>query len=173
MGLRARGLNRVWIMFTPNHGPQFKPGQRRRERSAPRPTFRAAKRCNRALASPTAPKQVRSFFFFITLGLELSDTKVYKPEIRALLGTASHYCEAVVLKSRTVPNQVRLVRGSSGSNADRIEGDAAGDGRGGFEEGATRGESVHEEDVALEVSPETIPFIRSPSSLNSNAKPQS
>jgi len=31
------------------------------------------------------------FFFFITLGLELSDTKVYEPEIRALLGTASHY----------------------------------------------------------------------------------
>ena len=30
--------------------------------------------------------------------LELSDTKVYGPEIRALLGTASHLCEAVVLK---------------------------------------------------------------------------
>jgi hypothetical protein len=28
------------------------------------------------------------FFFFITLGLELSDTTVYEPEIRALLGTA-------------------------------------------------------------------------------------
>ena len=36
------------------------------------------------------------FFFFITLGLQLSDTKVYEPEIRALLGTASHFCEAVV-----------------------------------------------------------------------------
>ena len=35
------------------------------------------------------------FFFFITLGLELGDTKVYDPSIRALLGTASHYCEAV------------------------------------------------------------------------------
>jgi hypothetical protein len=34
-------------------------------------------------------------FFFITLGLELSDIKVYEPEIRALLGTASHFCEAV------------------------------------------------------------------------------
>jgi hypothetical protein len=29
--------------------------------------------------------------FFLTLGLELSDTKVYEPSIRALLGTASHY----------------------------------------------------------------------------------
>jgi hypothetical protein len=34
------------------------------------------------------------FFFFVTLGLEMSDTKVYEPEIRALLGPASHYCEA-------------------------------------------------------------------------------
>ena len=31
----------------------------------------------------------------MTLGLEMSDTKVYEPYIRALLGTASHYCEAV------------------------------------------------------------------------------
>ena len=30
--------------------------------------------------------------------LELSDTKVYEPQIRALLGTASHFCEIVVLK---------------------------------------------------------------------------
>jgi hypothetical protein len=34
-------------------------------------------------------------FFFITLGLELSDANVYEPSIRALLGTASQYCEAV------------------------------------------------------------------------------
>ena len=31
------------------------------------------------------------FVFFITLGLELSDSKVYEPQIRALLGTASHH----------------------------------------------------------------------------------
>jgi len=30
--------------------------------------------------------------------LELSDTKVYEPQIRALLGTASLFCEVVVLK---------------------------------------------------------------------------
>ena len=35
--------------------------------------------------------------------LELSRTKVYAPQIRALLGTASHCCEEVVLKLRTVP----------------------------------------------------------------------
>ena len=33
-----------------------------------------------------------------SLSLELSDTKVYEPETRALPGTASHFCEALVLK---------------------------------------------------------------------------
>jgi len=46
-----------------------------------------------ATHSPVHPDLLR--LFFITLGLELSDTKVYEPEIRALLGTASHYCRAV------------------------------------------------------------------------------
>jgi hypothetical protein len=32
---------------------------------------------------------------------ELSDKKVYEPQIQALLGTASHFCEVVVLRSRT------------------------------------------------------------------------
>ena len=36
--------------------------------------------------------------------LEQSDTDVYAPCIRALLGTASQFCETVVLKSRNVPN---------------------------------------------------------------------
>ena len=36
-----------------------------------------------------------SSFLCITLGRELSDTKVYE---QALLGTASHYCEAIVLQ---------------------------------------------------------------------------
>jgi len=35
--------------------------------------------------------------------LELSDTQVYEPEIRALLGTASHFCEVIFLKLKTVP----------------------------------------------------------------------
>ena len=33
--------------------------------------------------------------------LELSDTQVHAPEIQALLGTASHFCEVVALKMRT------------------------------------------------------------------------
>ena len=49
-----------------------------------------------------------------TLGLELSDTKVYEPKIRDLLGTASHYCEAVVFEWRTVPSGTAL-----GSSATR------------------------------------------------------
>ena len=40
--------------------------------------------------------------------LELSDTKVYDPQIRALLGTASQFCEVVVLKSKTVTNGTTL-----------------------------------------------------------------
>jgi len=40
---------------------------------------------------------------FLLSSLELSDTKVYAPHIRAVLGTASHFCELVVLKLRTVP----------------------------------------------------------------------
>jgi hypothetical protein len=34
--------------------------------------------------------------------LELSDTKVYEPSIRALLRTTSHFCEVLVLELRTV-----------------------------------------------------------------------
>ena len=32
----------------------------------------------------------------------LSDTKVYEPQIRAILGTASRFCEACVLQLRTL-----------------------------------------------------------------------
>ena len=38
--------------------------------------------------------------------VELSDTKAYGPEIRALFGTASHFCQIIVLKLRTVPKDV-------------------------------------------------------------------
>ena len=40
--------------------------------------------------------------------LELIDTQVYEPGIRALLGNALHFCEVVVLESRTVPNGTTL-----------------------------------------------------------------
>ena len=43
--------------------------------------------------------------------LELSDAQVYEPQIRARLGTASHFCEVVVLKLRTVPIECRVERG--------------------------------------------------------------
>jgi len=33
--------------------------------------------------------------------LELSDAQMYEPSIRAILGSAAHFCEAIVLKSRT------------------------------------------------------------------------
>ena len=39
--------------------------------------------------------------------LELSDTKVYEPYIRARLGTASHFCKVVVPKLKTVPRDPR------------------------------------------------------------------
>ena len=39
-----------------------------------------------------------SSFSLLLSSLELSDTQVYEPLIRALLGTASHVCEVVVLK---------------------------------------------------------------------------
>jgi len=41
---------------------------------------------------------------FLLSSVELSDTQVYEPEMRALLGTASHFCGVVVLKLRTVPS---------------------------------------------------------------------
>jgi len=46
--------------------------------------------------------------FFIALDLEFSDTNFHEPQIRALLGTASDYCEAVVFQSRTVPSGTAL-----------------------------------------------------------------
>ena len=40
---------------------------------------------------------VTSSSSFLLSSLELSNTKVYEPQIRALLGTATHFCQAVVL----------------------------------------------------------------------------
>ena len=45
---------------------------------------------------------IRCFFcsssYLLLSSLELSDTQVYEPEIRAILGTASHFCQVVVYK---------------------------------------------------------------------------
>ena len=41
--------------------------------------------------------------------LESSDIKVYGPEIRALLGTASQFCEAVVVESITALEELEVM----------------------------------------------------------------
>ena len=41
-------------------------------------------------------------FFSLLSSLELSNTKVYEPYIRALLGTAAHFFKVVVLELRTL-----------------------------------------------------------------------
>ena len=50
-----------------------------------------------------AKGQVFSSLLYYSPALELSDTQVYGTQVRALLGTASHFCEVVVLKLRSVP----------------------------------------------------------------------
>ena len=40
---------------------------------------------------------------FLLSSLGLSDTIVYAPYMQALLGTASHFCEVVVLKLTMIP----------------------------------------------------------------------
>jgi len=62
------------------------------------PPLRAGSPC------PGAPSSL------LLSSLELSDTKVYEPYIRALLGTASRFCEVGVLKSRTVSRRSRTQR---------------------------------------------------------------
>ena len=44
---------------------------------------------------PADPRQPSSSSSLLLSSLELSDTQVYEPSIRALLGTASHFCEVV------------------------------------------------------------------------------
>ena len=73
-----------------------------------RPTRRTKSRLRRSLLRDTRRSWRLLFSFVITLGLELSDKKVYEVSIRALLGTASQYCEALVLKSRTLPSGTAL-----------------------------------------------------------------
>jgi len=65
----------------------------------------SAKNRSESLAGPRfgGARSLLPFLFFFTLvtgrrrsfSLKLSDTRVYAPQIRALLGTASHFCEVV------------------------------------------------------------------------------
>ena len=52
-------------------------------------------------ASTLTPETFSSSFSLFISSVELSDTRVYKLQIRALLGTASRFGEVVVLKLRT------------------------------------------------------------------------
>jgi len=49
--------------------------------------------------------RVNPFFLFITLKPRVSDAQVCEPQMRALLGTASHFCEVVV---NPTPNQIHF-----------------------------------------------------------------
>ena len=48
-------------------------------------------------------RESESESYLLRSSLELRDATIYEPQMRALLGTASHFCEAVVLKLRAVP----------------------------------------------------------------------
>ena len=53
--------------------------------------------------------------------LELSDTKVYAPKIRALLGTAAHFCEVVSRRGIDLNDSARLGGVSGGVECLEIE----------------------------------------------------
>ena len=105
------GLWRVAIKYTshdclsinPNHirTPQARSPRRWRQR---RGTGRALTSTARCAPPPSSLLTSQSPSSALSLSsLELSDTKVHHPYTRALLGTASRFCEVVVLKLRTVP----------------------------------------------------------------------
>ena len=64
----------------------------------------------RALARQFISRNAHPTFFFFTLvtsprrslSLKLSDTRVYEPQIRARLGTKTHFCEVVCTPQRRV-----------------------------------------------------------------------
>ena len=66
----------------------------------------------RACGKQPTPSSLNSSNSFLSSllfsSLEFSHTKVYEPWIRALLGTASQFCDVVVLKSRTASNGTTL-----------------------------------------------------------------
>ena len=55
----------------------------------------------------------------------MSDTKVYEPHIRTILGIASHFCEVAALKSRTAPNcttrSLRILHGTVEGGVSALE----------------------------------------------------
>ena len=67
--------------------------------------------CRQTLPGLVKWESVCASSYLLRSSLELSDTKVHEPQIRALLGTASHFCEVVFLQSKTVPNGTTLSLG--------------------------------------------------------------
>ena len=61
------------------------------------------------LPGRTAPRRLSLRYSSSSLllsSLELSDTKVYEPSIRARLGTAAHFCGVVVLADTLAPRRI-------------------------------------------------------------------
>ena len=83
-------------------------------------------RARNLLSYPVSPEFLLLFFFFFLFffsllsSLELSDTKVYEPYIRARLGDASHLCKGAVLKLRTPPRQMAAVSLTLDEDFDRV-----------------------------------------------------
>ena len=82
-------------------GYGYTPWGGQRWRRVPRPPRRSSGSSTRAGPAPPVklirPRQVDSSFSALLLSsLELSDAKVYEPYVRALLETASDFCEVVV-----------------------------------------------------------------------------
>ena len=59
--------------------------------------------------------------------LELYDTTIYEPEIRALLGTAPHFCSAVGFELRTAP-QVAAAQSIAGVKKGKLQHEVQGAG---------------------------------------------
>jgi len=81
-----------------------------------------ARLSRRALHAARNPNTRWSSSSLLLSSLELSDTTICQPYIRALLGTASHFCEAVVLTLRTVPLGTAEGRGT------RVDGEVVTEG---------------------------------------------
>ena len=80
----------MYVCMHINPTPLLRRGRRARRRTGGRRTGRTARTARRF-----------TFFFSVLLSsLQLSDTKVFDPQIPALLGTAAHFRKVVVLKKK-------------------------------------------------------------------------
>jgi len=68
---------------------------------------------------PLNPFKLFLFSSLLLSSLEMSDTKVYEPQIRARLGTAAHFCKVFVLK--LFPLQGRHPRATAADAMARIK----------------------------------------------------